>query len=160
MASCHPFGPRSVRQCVPPCWTWNWCWSANGAKPLKGPFFLLEDVGVEVPDHGFFFRLWFWWWVNKVLIIIVFYKPSSCVKYHGIDSAMVFRYDDLIMVEFGMIWGYSHDLGNLHVGVEYLEKFSFKKMGIVVKVFRRKMMSNGNNLMYPHFEWWHLYTRE
>ena len=73
---------------------------------------------------------------------------------------MVFRYDDLIMVEFGMIWGYSHDLGNLHVGVEYLEKFSFKKMGIVVKVFRRKMMSNGNNLMYPHFEWWHLSTRE
>jgi len=48
--------------------------------------------------------------------------------------------------------GYPHDLGNLHVGVEYLEKFSFKKMGIVVKVFRRKMMSNGNNLMYPHFE--------
>ena len=40
---------------------------------------------------------------------------------------MVFRYDDLIMVEFGMIWGYSHDLGNLHVGVEYLEKFSVKK---------------------------------
>ena len=22
-------------------------------------FFWLEDVGVEVPDHGFFFRLWF-----------------------------------------------------------------------------------------------------
>lgn len=56
---------------------------------------------------------------------------------------MVFRYDNLIMVEFEMIWGYAHDLGNLHVAVEYLEKFILKRnMGIVVNVFRRKIMAS------------------